>query len=98
MSEQLFSVKAPHDDNSWAVGRGMLRLSEHRTSSGVWWAGDFITPHGLVTIQREATFTRLDFAHAGRCYSRVWHEYFGDRTINRLARSFAHEITQGDPS
>lgn len=96
--EQHVTVEASPDEYSFSPGAGMLRLSRHvATSGGQWWAGDFVDYRGIVSVMREATFTRLDTVAGNRCHTRTWHQYFGDRTVSQLCRSFLSDL-HGSPS
>lgn len=94
--DQTFTVKGECSDWSWTVGGGALRLSKHEGSRGEpWWTGDFLDPRGIVTVYRQSDVVRLDYVVGGRCHSRSWHRYFGERTIARLARAFITDILEG---
>lgn len=85
-------------NQSYSERRGFLRMHSYGTSlSGQYDLGDFMDPRGIVSVYRQCDpdFLRLDFMHGGRFYSRQWEEYFGDRTIPRLARQFITDILEG---
>lgn len=91
--DQQFAVKAECSDWSWTVGEGALRIFPHVGSHGEkWWTGEFLDPRGIVTVYRQGDLTRLDYVEGGRCFSRSWQRYFGDRTIARLSRAFVTDI------
>lgn len=97
---QRFTVKDPHVDYAFSSGSGMLRLSEHTTSSGgCWWNGDFVDYRGIVSIQMEDTYTRLDAVAGNRCHVRTWGRAFADNTLAKLCRAFLTDlhgaVTQG---
>ena len=56
------------------------------------------TEHGLVTMEiyTRDNFTRLEFAHDGRFYTRTWQRAWGKKTAVRLAREFAKQVVTGD--
>lgn len=90
-----FAVKERTSGHRWSVARGMLRLHEHRTSRGeLYWLGEFLDPRGIVTVMREARYTRLDYVHDGFAYSRSWRKVFGDRTVCKLARAFITDVQE----
>ncbi len=82
------------EPNDWdfSPGAGLLRLSKHVGSGGVWWTGDFVDYRGIVTIQREERFTRLDAVADGHCRARTYHKFYGDRTVAQLCRQLLTEL------
>lgn len=83
------------EPNEWrfSPGAGLLRLT-HQTSSigGEWWTGDFVDYRGIVSIQRERRFTRLDTVADGYCHTRTYNKFYGDRTVTQLCRQFLTEL------
>lgn len=90
--DQHYRVSELHGDDSFHPGAGLLRLSQHNISSGTYWSGDFVDRRGIVTIQMESTFTRLDAVVGGRCHMRTWRRAFGERTLHRLCRAFLTDL------
>ena len=83
--------------NDFANSRGWSSLNRHGSAqSGFYWQGEFFHPSGIVSIYRQANLTSLRFAYNGRVYSRFWNTYWGDRTINQLARLFVDDIIVGE--
>lgn len=95
MVDHHFSVKAPAEGYSYALGDGHLLLSKLETSSGPYWRGEFLDGRGIVAIYRQSDWTSLSFAHEGRAHNRSWRRYFGDRTIARLSRAFITDVLAG---
>lgn len=95
--QQDFAVQDPHNDYAFSPDAGMLRLSQHETAHGTWWSGDFVDYRGLVSIQMEDAYTRLDAVADGRCHVRTWKRSFPDRTVSRLCRAFLSDL-HGAPS
>lgn len=58
-----------------------------------------VTTHGIVVSWRLKghALTRLEFVWTGRHFVRVWEREWGDKTISRLAREMAEEITNRFP-
>jgi hypothetical protein len=79
-------------DWQFSPGAGFLRLSEHIAPNGGWWTGDFVDYRGLVAIQREEKFTRLDTVAGGYCHTRTYHKFYGDRTVAQLCRQLLTEL------
>jgi hypothetical protein len=91
--EQHSTVNEPHEDYDFSPDAGMLRLATHHSSRGIaWWSGDFVDYRGLVTIQMEDTYLRLDAVADGKCHVRTWRRGFGDRTVARLCRAFLTDL------
>jgi hypothetical protein len=92
VTDQHFAVSETPDQYSFHVGNGMLRMYSHNDGRDVYWDGEFIDGRGIVSILRQADYLRLDFATGGRCYTRHWDKYYGDRTVRRLCRAFITDI------
>lgn len=92
-ADQHFAVAEAPYDYTFSPGAGLLRLHKHRSDlGGGWWDGDFVDYRGIVSIQREATYLRLDAVANGRCHVRTWQRYYGDRTVARLCRAFLSDL------
>lgn len=89
---QRFTVNDPRHDFAFSPGAGMLRMTQHSTSSGCWWSGDFVDYRGIVTIQMEDTYTRLDAVAGNRCHVRTWERAFPDNTMAKLCRAFLTDL------
>ncbi len=96
--EQTATTQDDHYGYTFSPGEGMLRLAQHVTSRGdFWWTGDFVDYRGIVSIMREATYTRLDAVAGNRCHIRSWRKNYGDRTVAKLCRAFLTEL-HGPPA
>jgi hypothetical protein len=89
---QSVRVVDEHQDYDFCPEAGMLRLSTHNNEVGCWWQGDFVDFRGIVTIQMEDTYTRLDTVAGGRCHVRTWQRGYGDRTVAQLCRAFLTDL------
>ena len=90
--DQRFAVKDEAHNYSFSPDAGMLRLAQHETRNGTWWSGDFVDYRGIVSIQMEDAYTRLDTVAGNRCHVRNWRRGFSDRTVAKLCRSFLTDL------
>ena len=96
--DQHFAVANSHYDYDFSPGAGIMRLTSHDFRSGgirsgdQWWSGDYVDYRGIVSIQMDDRFTRLDAVVNGRCHTRSWRRGFGDRTVTRLCRAFLTDL------
>jgi hypothetical protein len=91
--EQRFTVEEEPYGYEFSPGAGMLRLMTHKSDRhGDWWSGDFVDYRGIVSIQMEQKFTRLDAVANGRCHTRSWRRAYGDRTVAKLCRAFLTDL------
>lgn len=89
---QSVRVQAPHEDDSFDPGDGILRLYTKESRLGPYSDGDFVDKRGIVSIQMENTYLRLDTVFGGRCHVRTWHRAFGNRTVAQLCRAFLTDL------
>lgn len=90
-------VSEEPQDWAFSPGAGLLRLSKHNHNGAYWWTGDFVDYRGIVSIQREASFTRLDAVADGQCHTRTYLKYYGDRTVSQLCRQMLTELHGAPP-
>ena len=82
-------------DDSLAVGRGMLRLTEHgNDETGRYFTGDYMDPRAFVSVYMGDDYTRLDVVSAGRLFMRAWDRSFSRRTLPQLARQFLSDVAE----
>jgi hypothetical protein len=89
---QNFRIAGDRHEYSFSPGAGLLRLHVVSNSAGNWWTGDFVDYRGIVSIQMEATFLRLDTVAQGRCHVRTYGRRFGERTVAKLCRAFLTDL------
>lgn len=77
---------------AFSPGAGLLRLTQHNAHFGTWWSGNFVDYRGIITVQMEQEYTRLDTVAGGECRVRTWQRAFGDRTVARLCRAFLTDL------
>lgn len=92
MVDLHYSVKEPHFDDGFAIGDGLLRMTQAGSDEYPYSVGEFTEKRGTVTVYRQNDLTRLNFAHGERVHMRTWECCFRDRTIARIARAFISDV------
>jgi hypothetical protein len=57
-------------------------------------AGNVYTPYGIVAAYSQENYSALSLVWRGRRYDRTWRKEYTPRTLAKLAKRFAKDITQ----
>jgi hypothetical protein len=83
-------------DDKISISRPFSRIQQRKSSSGDWLDGEVVTPNGIVSIQAEDKFARLDFSYKSKLYMRNYYtkKCYSPQYLVTLADRFSKEINK----
>lgn len=80
------------ETESFSVGSGFSWITTTEHNGMIYYDGNVITPHGIVSVYSQMDLTSMTFVWNGKQYRRTCRRRFGPRSLSKFAKAFAKEI------